>query len=122
MASQGTPDEERSPALTDAAAPGDAKRVSTSPRGLLKFRFLEEIRKRNVGRVAILYVVACWLILEPVHVVFHMLEVPPWANRLVIIFANAQRAVVLDPLNVVAHRNLGRVLHIVRRHRDAIEV
>jgi len=85
MASQGAPDEERSPALTDAAAPGDSKRVSTSPRGLLKFRFLEEIRKRNVGRVAILYVVVCWLILEPVHVVFHMLEVPPWANRLVII-------------------------------------
>src|SRR3984893_13135161 len=85
MASQGAPDEERSPALTDAEAPGDLKRVSTSPRGLLKFRFLEEIRKRNVGRVAILYVVVCWLILEPVHVVFHMLEVPPWANRLVII-------------------------------------
>jgi len=85
MASQGTPDEERSPALTDAAAPGDSKRVSTSPRALLKFRFLEEVRKRNVGRVAILYVVVCWLILEPVHVVFHMLEVPPWANRLVII-------------------------------------
>ncbi len=85
MASQGAPDEEGSPALTDAAAPGDSKRVSTSPRGLLKFRFLEEIRKRNVGRVAILYVVVCWLILEPVHVVFHMLEVPSWANRLVII-------------------------------------
>src|SRR5882672_2104725 len=85
MASQGTPDEDRSPALTDAAAPGDSKRVSTSPRGLLKFRFLEVIRKRNVGRVAILYVVVCWLILEPVHVVFHMLEVPSWANRLVIL-------------------------------------
>jgi TolB-like protein len=89
MASQGAPDEGRSPALADAEpteAPGDLKRVSASPRaGLPKFRFLEEIRKRNVGRVAILYVVVCWLILEPVHVVFHMLEVPSWANRLVII-------------------------------------
>src|SRR6266478_578450 len=91
MASQGAPDGKRSPALTDAEpaalaeAPGDLKRVSTSPRGLLKFRFLEEIRKRNVGRVAILYLVVSWLILEPVHVVFHMLEVPSWANRLVII-------------------------------------
>ena len=84
MASQGAPDEGRSPALTDAEAPGDLNRVSTSPRGLPKFRFLEEIRKRNVGRVAILYVVVCWLVLEPVHVVFHMLEVPSWANRLVI--------------------------------------
>src|SRR6202521_1490503 len=89
MAAQGAPDGKRSSALTDAEpteAPGDLKRVSTSPRaGLPKFRFLEEIRKRNVGRVAILYVVVCWLILEPVHVVFHMLEVPSWANRLVII-------------------------------------
>src|SRR6202171_1598606 len=88
MASQGAADGKRSP-VTDAEpteAPGDLKRVSASPRlGLLKFRFLEEIRKRNVGRVAILYVVVCWLILEPVHVVFHMLEVPSWANRLVII-------------------------------------
>ena len=38
-----------------------------------------------MGRVAILYLVVCWLILEPVHVIFHMLEVPVWANRLVII-------------------------------------
>src|ERR1700694_3000925 len=89
MASQGAPDGKRSSALTDAEpteAPGDLKRVSTSPRaGLPKFRFLKEIRKRNVGRFPMLYVVRCWLILEPVHVVFHMLEVPSWANRLVII-------------------------------------
>jgi TolB-like protein len=48
-------------------------------------RFIEEIKRRNVGRVAILYLVVCWLILEPVHVIFHMLEVPIWANRLVIL-------------------------------------
>src|SRR5450631_3828198 len=51
----------------------------------LEFRFLDELKRRNVGRVAILYLVVCWLILEPVHVIFHMLEVPVWANRLVII-------------------------------------
>jgi hypothetical protein len=26
-----------------------------------------------VGRIAVLYLVVCWLILEPVHVIFHML-------------------------------------------------
>jgi adenylate cyclase len=52
---------------------------------LPRMRFIEEIKRRNVGRVAILYLVSCWLILEPVHVIFHMLEVPVWANRLVII-------------------------------------
>jgi hypothetical protein len=51
----------------------------------IEFRFLDELRRRNVGRVAILYLVVCWLILEPTHVIFHMLEVPAWANRLVII-------------------------------------
>jgi hypothetical protein len=92
MASQSPPDGKRSPALTDAElaalaeAPGDLERVNTSPRfGLPKFRLLKEIRKRNVGRVALLYVVVSWLILERVHVVFHVLEVPAWANRLVII-------------------------------------
>jgi adenylate cyclase len=51
----------------------------------IRFRFLEQLKHRNIIRVAILYLVACWLILAPVHVVFHMLEVPAWANRLVVI-------------------------------------
>jgi TolB-like protein/cytochrome c-type biogenesis protein CcmH/NrfG len=51
----------------------------------IEFRFFEELKKRNVIRVALLYLVTCWLILEPIHVVFHMLEVPLWANRLVLI-------------------------------------
>jgi adenylate cyclase len=51
----------------------------------IEFKFFVELKQRNVGRVALLYLVACWLILDPVHVVFHMLEVPAWANRLVLI-------------------------------------
>jgi len=51
----------------------------------MTLRWVEEIKRRNVGRVALLYLVACWFILEPVHVVFHMLDVPVWANRLVVI-------------------------------------
>jgi tetratricopeptide (TPR) repeat protein len=35
--------------------------------------------------------------------------------------ANAQRAVVLDPLNVGVHRTLGNVLFDVHRYREAIE-
>ena len=46
---------------------------------------LNKLRQHNVGRVALLYVGACWVILDPVHVVFHMLGVPEWASRLVII-------------------------------------
>src|SRR6266853_5969177 len=51
----------------------------------IEFKFFEGIKHRNVVRVALLYLLACWLILDPVHVVFHMLEVPAWANRLVVI-------------------------------------
>src|SRR5262252_3903712 len=51
---------------------------------LLHLRVFEQLKQRNVFRVAVLYVVVCWLILDPVHVVFHMLEVPAWANRLVV--------------------------------------
>jgi adenylate cyclase len=51
----------------------------------ISFRFLEQLKQRNVIRVGILYLVVGWLILDPVHVVFHMLEVPPWANRLVLV-------------------------------------
>jgi len=51
----------------------------------IQFRFLEQLKHRNVIRVGILYLVVCWLILDPVHVVFHMLEVPAWAGRLVVI-------------------------------------
>jgi TolB-like protein len=45
----------------------------------------EQLKQRNVVRVAVLYLVVCWLILDPVHVVFHMLDVPIWADRLVVI-------------------------------------
>ena len=52
---------------------------------LVELKFLEKLRRRNVGRVALLYVGICWIILEPVHVVFHMLAVPEWINRLVVV-------------------------------------
>lgn len=51
----------------------------------IQFPFFEQLKHRNVIRVGILYLAVCWLILDPVHVVFHMLEVPAWANRLVVI-------------------------------------
>jgi adenylate cyclase len=51
----------------------------------LQFRFLEQLKHRNVIRVGVLYLVVCWLILDPIHVLFHMLDVPVWANRLVVV-------------------------------------
>jgi len=51
---------------------------------LLHLPLFEQLKQRNVFRVAVLYLVVCWLILDPLHVVFHMLDVPVWANRLVL--------------------------------------
>jgi TolB-like protein len=51
---------------------------------LLRLPFFEQLKQRNVFRVAVLYLVVCWLILDPVHVVFHMLDFPIWANQLVV--------------------------------------
>jgi TolB-like protein len=70
-------------AIAPAAAPPPGHRHGHHPQ--IEFKFFEQLKQRNVVRVALLYLVACWLILDPVHVVFHMLEVPAWANRLVVI-------------------------------------
>jgi TolB-like protein len=51
---------------------------------LLHLPVFEQLKQRNVFRVAVLYLVVCWLVLDPVHVVFHMLDVAIWANRLVV--------------------------------------
>jgi adenylate cyclase len=56
---------------------------------LMYFRLFEQLKQRNVFRVAVLYLVVCWLVLEPVHVIFHMLDVPTWANRLVVMLMAA---------------------------------
>jgi TolB-like protein/lipoprotein NlpI len=72
------------PSGTDDAAPHASAHVHAH-QPTIQFRFFDQLKQRNIIRVAILYLVACWLILDPVHVVFHMLEVPAWANRLVVI-------------------------------------
>ena len=72
------------PTGTDDGAPHASGHVHAH-HPTIQLRFFEQLKHRNIIRVGILYFVACWLILDPVHVVFHMLEVPAWANRLVVI-------------------------------------
>ena len=47
--------------------------------------FLAELKKRNVFKVATIYVVVSWLILQVATVVFPVFEIPLWASRLVVI-------------------------------------
>jgi TolB-like protein len=46
--------------------------------------FIEELKRRNVIRMAVLYGIASWLILQIADVLFDQLEVPGWAFRLVL--------------------------------------
>ena len=48
-------------------------------------KFLEELKRRNVGRVAILYIVVGYVALEVFEVFFHLLEMPPWAGRVAVL-------------------------------------
>ena len=67
----------RAPAKTD-----DSPR-SHAPAHLPHFLgdFLDKLKRRNVGRVAILYTVVCYLILEPFEMFFHLLDLPVWTGR-----------------------------------------
>jgi len=48
--------------------------------------FLNELRRRNVVRVAIVYGVASWLILQLADVFGSLLDLPDWTGKLVILF------------------------------------
>jgi adenylate cyclase len=54
---------------------------------LPRLRFLEEIKRRNVGRVAILYIVVSYVVLEVFELFFHLLEMPPWSGRIAVLIA-----------------------------------
>jgi len=83
--SEEAPESRGGPAPTSSAAtvqppPGSTSNGATHAAGQVhahvspvQFRFLEQLKHRNVIRVGILYLVVCWLILDPVHVLFHML-------------------------------------------------
>jgi hypothetical protein len=46
---------------------------------------LQKIKQRNVGRVAILYIVVCYVILEPFEMFYHLLDLPVWTGRTAVV-------------------------------------
>ena len=77
------PKEGSAPSLTEPQ--GTSVASPAPPIHKIHQHLLHKVKEHHVSRVALLYVGVCWVILEPVHVVFHMLGVPEWINRLVII-------------------------------------
>jgi len=82
---------ENTPAKAPTAPKDDAPVAPAPPakapagHGGINLPILQKLKQHHVGRVALLYLGVSWIILEPVHVVFHMLEMPEWANQLVIL-------------------------------------
>ena len=82
---------ENTPAKAPTAPKDDAPVAPAPPakapagHGGIILPILQKLKQHHVGRVALLYLGVSWIILEPVHVVFHMLEMPEWANQLVIL-------------------------------------
>jgi len=48
--------------------------------------FFSELKRRNVIRVGIAYLVAAWLLLQIVDVLAPLLDLPDWVGRLVVPF------------------------------------
>jgi TolB-like protein/cytochrome c-type biogenesis protein CcmH/NrfG len=48
--------------------------------------FFEELKRRNVFRVGIAYLIASWLILQVIDVVVPILELPNWISRAILLF------------------------------------
>jgi hypothetical protein len=55
---------------------GEATRINSS--------FFEELKRRNVVKVAVLYLIASWLLLQVTDVLSSLLPVPEWAGSLVV--------------------------------------
>jgi TolB-like protein/Tfp pilus assembly protein PilF len=49
--------------------------------------FIEELKRRNIGRVALLYIGVAYVSLEIFELFFHLLEMPPWTGRAGVLLA-----------------------------------
>lgn len=47
--------------------------------------FLSELKRRNVFKVATIYVVVSWVVLQAADVIFPVFDIPLWASRLVVV-------------------------------------
>jgi TolB-like protein/Flp pilus assembly protein TadD len=67
------------------AAAGPPPHSAPQARPVIQLQALERLKQHHIGRVVVLYLGICWVILEPVHVVFGILGIPEWMSRVVVI-------------------------------------
>jgi TolB-like protein/Flp pilus assembly protein TadD len=49
-----------------------------------KFSFLSELKRRNVYKVAVAYVVVAWLLIQAASILFPTFDAPPWAMKVLV--------------------------------------
>ena len=72
------------PAATAVTAVSDELPAADSETSHAREGFLAELKRRNVFRVGITYIVAGWLMLQLGEILFQFLAVPDWAGKLLV--------------------------------------
>ena len=81
----GNPPEPKAPAGADPVLHGQQPPRHHGHELPIHFGFVDKLKRRNVGRVAVLYVVMGYLALEVFEMFFRLLDMPPWAGRAVLL-------------------------------------
>ena len=79
-------DQPQKPTASPPPVPGHT--APAHPRGHLELpapKFWQELKRRNVGRVAILYIVVSYVALQVFELFFHLLDLPSWVGRVVVL-------------------------------------
>ena len=50
--------------------------------GLTMSSFFNELKRRNVVRVGVMYLVFCWVLIQLSDIIFPMFSIPEWGGRL----------------------------------------
>ena len=60
--------------------------ILTEKGGQMATSFVQELKRRNVFRVAVIYIVVSWLLMQIGDVMFPALLLPDWSTRLLVAF------------------------------------
>jgi adenylate cyclase len=92
MSTEGPGASQRSDQAPARSKPGHEHEHPFPP---FKLQLLEKMKRHDLVRVAILYVVTCYVILHPIELVVQLLELPAWVGRSIVLVMAAGFPVVL---------------------------
>lgn len=75
------------PVLERPAGPIPERTPGLGHHAPVNFKFLEQLKRRNVGRVGLLYIGVAYVVLEVFELFSHLLDMPHWARRTAVLLA-----------------------------------